>query len=79
MIINNACKPRPKYGAGVKTKGKRIRSKGEDDYPHRQFPSPSGPRDGKKIKGNLTLPLSQSKSAAVEVIIVRDGNDIIIS
>ena len=79
MFVNNACKPPPKYGASVKTKGKRIRSKGEDDYPHRQFPSPSGPRDGKKIKGNLTLPLSQSKSAAVEDIIERDGNGIIIS
>ena len=29
-----------------------------------------------KNKGKLTLPLSQSKSAAVEDIIDRDGNDI---
>ena len=54
-------------------------SKGEDEYPHRQFLSPNGPRDGEKIKGNLTLPLSQSKSATVKDIIERDGNDIIIS
>ena len=77
MFIDKPCKPPPKYKAGVKTKGKRIRSRGEDGYPHRQ--PLSGPRNGKQIKGKLNIPMCKDKSAAVEEIHDRDGNDIILS
>ena len=79
MFVDKPCKPPPKYKAGVKTKGKRIRSRGEDGYPHRQSSPLSGPRNGKQIKGALNIPLSQANSAKVAEIHDRDGNDIILS